>query len=627
MECAKPEMVATYENKLNPVFCISKKQRRNVMAKKMVTVICFVIVMFMLSAQVDWSFRSSATGGTIRDDLDLITDPIELKFVEGVRLYTNLSNLTSQNEELFDNQSDNEFLLGISAENPFVSNLWTSFFMGFENDEFANAVGIDSDLDGFEDCFGNGNLMCENTSFFWNAQENDYDQRNFLSQEKTDVDTDDSFNFMLNNTYDLDNFIFGARFMMGKDVFTDTRSNSNLGTGTGLLFGANFNDPSFSHIQDQWDLINEEFDHQVSEKGNFSWENKNSFTNILLSGMLPDVKEMEIRGDVFLTFMNDVVTTDDNYSGYQNENWNAVNSEYEERYNETDSNYDIMEEKGSVFGLGASVRKTFDEQDERKNDGYWIAGFDLGFGSMDYEDSNTERFSSTDHVFDNQETYVNNVITEDDKGTNSIFNYEVFCNINIPLSRKAIFAIGGSINSNSENRETDFVHTENLMTDFELLDGVTDNNDWIMTETSGFSANRTFKQKISVFRAPVGLEYRIDKNEKWAVRFGTIFTKTCIVTNDDMNVTNTDIRTRTTEFGGDQDDDIVYPWGHDYVEDVTNEESTDRMSNTVFSYGVGFAPLKNLQVDLLGYLGNINNSLLDAEFYRNLRLSFTLKFF
>ncbi|MBC8385411.1 MAG: hypothetical protein H8E57_07825, partial [Candidatus Cloacimonetes bacterium] len=116
-------------------------------------------------------------------------------------------------------------------------------------------------------------------------------------------------------------------------------------------------------------------------------------------------------------------------------------------------------------------------------------------------------------------------------------------------------------------------------------------------------------------------------NEKWAVRFGTIFTKTCIVTNDDMNVTNTDIRTRTTEFGGDQDDDIVYPWGHDYVEDVTNEESTDRMSNTVFSYGVGFAPLKNLQVDLLGYLGNINNSLLDAEFYRNLRLSFTLKFF
>ena len=34
------------------------------------------------------SFRSNALGGIIEDDLDLVYDPIELQFVEGIRLYT-----------------------------------------------------------------------------------------------------------------------------------------------------------------------------------------------------------------------------------------------------------------------------------------------------------------------------------------------------------------------------------------------------------------------------------------------------------------------------------------------------------------------------------------------------------
>ena len=61
------------------------------------------------------SFRSNALGGIIEDDLDLVYDPIELQFVEGIRLYTNLSNLTSSGERLFGNIADDEFLFGISS--------------------------------------------------------------------------------------------------------------------------------------------------------------------------------------------------------------------------------------------------------------------------------------------------------------------------------------------------------------------------------------------------------------------------------------------------------------------------------------------------------------------------------
>ena len=56
------------------------------------------------------SFRNIALGTIIDDDLDLVKDPIELKFVEGSRLYTNLSNLVNSHEEILANNSFNTCL-------------------------------------------------------------------------------------------------------------------------------------------------------------------------------------------------------------------------------------------------------------------------------------------------------------------------------------------------------------------------------------------------------------------------------------------------------------------------------------------------------------------------------------
>ena len=70
----------------------------------------------LLKSQNLISYRGLALGNIITDDLDLIYDPIDLQFVEGVRVYTNLSNATSGEEKLFGNVSDDEFLFGISAE-------------------------------------------------------------------------------------------------------------------------------------------------------------------------------------------------------------------------------------------------------------------------------------------------------------------------------------------------------------------------------------------------------------------------------------------------------------------------------------------------------------------------------
>ena len=86
---------------------------------KNIILIVTIIISFLslTNAQETVSFRSNALGNAISDDLDLVFDPIEIQFVDGIRLYTNLSNLTSTQEELFDNVSDDEFLIGISFNN------------------------------------------------------------------------------------------------------------------------------------------------------------------------------------------------------------------------------------------------------------------------------------------------------------------------------------------------------------------------------------------------------------------------------------------------------------------------------------------------------------------------------
>src|ERR1035437_6566966 len=88
------------------------------------------------------SFRNNALGGIINDDLDLIYDPVELNYVRNLHIYTNLSNLTSTHEQLFNNNTpgDNMFLLGVSGENPFMPNLTHAVLFSFQKSQIPGAV-------------------------------------------------------------------------------------------------------------------------------------------------------------------------------------------------------------------------------------------------------------------------------------------------------------------------------------------------------------------------------------------------------------------------------------------------------------------------------------------------------
>jgi len=105
------------------------------------------------------------------------------------------------------------------------------------------------------------------------------------------------------------------------------------------------------------------------------------------------------------------------------------------------------------------------------------------------------------------------------------------------------------------------------------------------------------------------------------MRFGTRFTSTETVVRTSEQITASDPLVTETVWGdGALALDIQ---DNEYLS--TSSRSVTVTSDTDFFYGLGYNPTESLQVDLLGFFGTLGNQIIDANFYRSLRLSFTLR--
>jgi hypothetical protein len=80
--------------------------------KQLLLLLALVSLSFALSPA---SFRLQSTAGIWEDDYDLIFDPGRLPLIDGQRVYTNLSNYVTSNEAMFGLNSSNFILLGASG--------------------------------------------------------------------------------------------------------------------------------------------------------------------------------------------------------------------------------------------------------------------------------------------------------------------------------------------------------------------------------------------------------------------------------------------------------------------------------------------------------------------------------
>ena len=577
--------------------------------KKIIMITALTLLLFSMANAQTQSFRSVALGTIIDDDLDLVYDPIELKFVEGSRLYTNLSNLTSSNENVFDNVTDDTYLIGFSGKCPFVENLWRAVLIKFENSKTAHFVEIDSDLNGTDDISGFGTLTSEYTAYEDTSGDDIYDILTTIYQDVSDFTEINSFNFVLNHTYDLGSVVIGGRIDFSKSCYDDYMD-YNL-------------DFTYHDIETNFD------ENTMDGLEDLNNTNKFSTFDFLGSVLFPNVNGYEIRGDI--NFQN------------RNTSWSTDDSE-EDRTDLFDidipglEDYEIdqatfnstVEEKGNSFAVGSSIRKTFNQATERKNDGYWRLGAGINFGSFDYKDSEEDISTYFDKFLDPEDSlnidYIETITGKEEStndGTNKKFGFDIFFRLNYPLDEKVYFGIGGHIDHNTANRETDYTESIENIEDFEILDEEATASDYTITETYGYTADRTYEVSSTVLMLPVGIEYKFTNNNKWAGRFGAIFRNVFTTINDARQITDADPFKTLTEYGDESPPIIVI---EDNIYESTSEHNSSAYSDTDFYYGIGFQPTDKMQIDLLGYFGSAGNSLLDADFYRNLRLSFTLMF-
>ena len=596
--------------------------------KNTILMIAILIISFVNlgNAQEPISFRSNGLGGIIDDDLDLAYDPIELRFVDGIRLYTNLSNLTSSEEKLFDNASDDEFLFGISSQNPFMKFLWYSALVRFQNSETSNSVGIDSNLDGYNDITGNGTLIDTYTAYIDTDYDGLYDFKNMFSQEKSDFSTDNSYSFILNNTLNLFGLTMGAKLSTGDATYTGNSASSYLGSGKGVLNDIEWNEPTF-HNSVMTYFLDDDYNNLIwTEDGDFSSEDKVSFINIDASLMLPEFRGFELRGDAGIYSTQMLTNKDDKYIG-KYEYFDSEIPNYTNTYSETDANTSETDRNGMGIMLGGSFRKTFNKQDERKNDGFWKIGLSMNYFLYDYINSSLSQFSSIETSFDGElspddfEKIIYEETSASDVGTDKLSSYNLYCKFNIPLAKYVHFGLGGHFNQSSRNRVTDYIELQNNITDYDYT--ASDYyEDYVSTETSQLTADKNYNVYITTFTYPIGLEYKIGNKRDWSLRFGSIFTNTSQTINDAKQITDSEPFVLETEYG-DGDVTIVIDSN---AYNSTSEQIRTISSSTIFTYGLGHKATENLQIDFLGFLGTSDNSLLDASFYRNLRLSFTMRF-
>jgi hypothetical protein len=79
------------------------------------SIVLFVALCGLAAAYVPSSFRSQSTAGLWSDDYDLLFEPARIPLIEGSRVYTALSNLVSGEEEQFGTSTDNVYLVGGST--------------------------------------------------------------------------------------------------------------------------------------------------------------------------------------------------------------------------------------------------------------------------------------------------------------------------------------------------------------------------------------------------------------------------------------------------------------------------------------------------------------------------------
>jgi hypothetical protein len=528
------------------------------------------------------SFRHIATA-SIEDDLDNGIDGTDIFNVEGARIYTNLSNLVSSEE----NQADNS-----TSENTVVIGAISKLYKNWKAAVFYGNANYHRALDG-----------SATDVTLWNDDADiPFDWR---SVEKTDSSANNISN---------DNCIL---VNIGRDMGEETE----LAFTYKRTCSKTTSDFASSTIDSVRDL-----DAGVTtgyEQSNGNGESENSFPISLYSlSYAKPFKDWKLRGDVYV------------YMGGENNNLNQMYRNFIDNSpsdlsllnDNLDSNLVDNQDDYSANLAGVSLRLG-----DVNEFGLWEVGGNIGMvigGSGDYIESN--RSHSIEHDQTGANIEVTNITNNNDaSGPISVSGMNMGLNgrIEWQISPNVRWGMGLFVNSFSATLEYDI---DNFVTSRTVYnDGDTegsDVDDYITTGVGGASYVQSTEMNLNSFVVPAGVEVSIGKKKDWFLRLGAVATgsKTEYTYSFDVDEATIQPDSVTTVYGDNSSTTTVDPSAS-----YTDYEYTDGTTyqGVDFVYGLGWKPSPNLSLDLVGMFDAGSTELLSTDWFKSLKLSATINIY
>jgi hypothetical protein len=583
------------------------------------------------------SFRSQALGGVIDDDLDLVYDPIELRFVKGIRIYTNLSNLLTSNEKILNESSyydhgctQNELFFGVSMKNPLFRNVWSSVLIRYQNFKYSNPLYFYTSIPNspsVTDKWGYYHQIYTLYADEGEYKDGLYDTKYVFDWDETNFSWNKTNGLVINHTWKPSVWTLGFRYATAKMYIDSTLCSSDYLTDVDEAFLIGY--PSFGMHYQRYDVDSNVKQYERIEDGNFLWWRESRYHSYHFSAMRPFYWQgwtpIEMRGDFVYVREYWSEQHDDVYAG-QTYYYNPDISEYDNHLAMDESSDYLEEVRGHTIYLAVSAKRVFKQATERRNNGFWEVGVGLMDGSFDYDHTYAVQGTSDERYFDglqsgdlDDRTDMEGSISITDRGPGDKNGWFGWGRVNVPLGKKVYTGMGLYIGTSKTIRNTNYTYHYDGSEVYDILGGAND-KDYVGTAMEYWDADRRYELNYYYFILPVGIEYRFTNNNKWCLRFGSIYSYSRYNENDSKQM----------EVDQPYQETIVYNGGTEYVNVSDNEyESTSSqekwgMSQTVFVYGLGFEPTEHFQIDLLGFLGGSDN-IFDADFFRMLRISLTLK--
>ena len=567
--------------------------------------VCLLIISSFMFAQEISSFRNLSTGRALLDNLDLILDPLDIRYVSGIRLYTNLSNFSSE-DRIFMNDGSNHFLMAISSDQMFIEGFRAALMMTYHDNKHPRPIQYQPNpwIGDFVTAYGEVEHIWQE---FRDTDSNGlYDWHHRLQQSYKNNEYQSGNELYLNLSYQInDEHALGMKIgqFVRKGGFDYLREN---------LLGFNPGTPSFFYHEQVFNLPENDpaqpnLEQEYQSEGLFETEMKESrWLTHLAYAFQPD--NIEYRAGLILAVIKDnEMTEDEIYLSATNEN---ALFEFE------------REVSGLYYALQGGARYTFQQMPERRYDGFVSMMAQIGSHNLDNTIFREHSYSTT--IFNEflfERIAVENSDQMMEKGKIKSTDFMTTIRFNYPLNDRTYFGSGFTYQYTGFEMDNDFQQAYTATDSvFAFMDDT-----WLQTNhvRSSIKGKSKHQDTLNLISIPVGLEYWFTNNRQWALRFGSQFIQRIDTINTLYQPTHVEPWIDHIYLPDEEEPIIIIEDNH---YEIASENRKVRTSQTFYSYGVCYSPSRNLQIDLMGLFEQDEIEIWTTDFVRNLRLSFSLRF-